>query len=352
MSRYNRHIILSEIGQQGQDKLLQAKVLVIGAGGLGCPILQYLAAAGIGKLGLMDFDKVELHNLQRQVLFGASSLGENKALAAKRRLADLNDSISIEAYPERLDAENAIALFKAYDIIVDATDNFESRYLINDAAIITGKPVVFGAIYKFEGQLAVFNYKEGPSYRCLFPEQPKQNSLLNCDEAGVLGVLPGIIGSMQANEVLKLILGIGKVLSGQMLSYNALTHQSSILTIPKTDVKIDATLSAFNNKNKTNCEILGDEISIERALAKSNVQFIDVREPDEMPQISHMNLLSIPLNTLESRIDRIPISAEKIIFCQTGVRSRKAISILKKHKISNCYSLQGGAQDIYEHFNS
>ena len=221
MNRYSRHIALSEIGQAGQNKLLNAKVLVIGAGGLGCPILQYLAAAGVGNIGIVDFDTIELSNLQRQVLFGSASIGLNKAEAAKTRLQDLNNTISITAYPKKLTHQNSLSLFKNYDIIVDGTDNFETRYLINDAAIITNKPVVFGAIYKFEGQVSVFNYKAGPSYRCLFSNQQEKEQSGHCEDLGVLGVLPGIIGSMQANEVLKMILEIGNILSGKLLLYNA-----------------------------------------------------------------------------------------------------------------------------------
>ena len=227
MNRYNRHIILSEIGQIGQDKLTNAKVLVVGAGGLGCPILQYLAAAGIGTLGVIDFDVVDESNLQRQILFGTSSLKQNKAIAAKKRLEDLNDTITINAYPYQLDYQNALDLLIQYDIVVDGSDNFETRYLVNDACIITNKPLVFGAIYKFEGQLAVFNYENGPSYRCLFPNPPKKDSVPNCSEIGVLGVLPGIIGTMQANEVLKIILSIGNTLSGKLFCFNALTLQNS-----------------------------------------------------------------------------------------------------------------------------
>ena len=243
MSRYSRHIILSEIGQEGQNKLSKAKVLVIGAGGLGCPVLQYLTAAGIGCIGIVDFDIVEISNLQRQVLFGTSSLGENKAEAAKKRLEDLNDTISITAYSEKLTHKNAIDLFNQYDIIVDGTDNFATRYLVNDAAIITNKPLVFGAIYKFEGQVSVFNYNNGPSYRCLFPSPPKKDAIPNCSEIGVLGVLPGIIGNMQANEVLKIILGLGKVLSGELLCYNALNNQIVTLKIKRSASTIETILS-------------------------------------------------------------------------------------------------------------
>jgi len=250
MSRYNRHIILSEIGQAGQDKISNAKVLVIGAGGLGCPILQYLTAAGVGSIGIVDFDVVDISNLQRQVLYGTSTLGKNKAEAAKQRLEDLNDDVSIIAYPEKLTHKNAVNLFQQYDIIVDGTDNFETRYLVNDACIITSKPLVFGAIYKFEGQVSVFNFKNGPSYRCLFPNPPEKDSVSNCSEIGVLGVLPGIIGAMQANEVLKIILELGNTLSGKLLCYNALTLQNSILKINRSEETIQSILKHKENFHK------------------------------------------------------------------------------------------------------
>ena len=242
MSRYNRHIILSEIGQAGQDKISNAKVLVIGAGGLGCPILQYLTAAGVGSIGIVDFDSVNISNLQRQVLFGTSTLGKNKAEAAKQRLEDLNDEISIVAYPKKLTHCNAVDLFHKYDIIVDGTDNFETRYLVNDACIISNKPLVFGAIYKFEGQVSIFNYKNGPSYRCIFPHPPEKGSIPNCSEVGVLGVLPGIIGAMQANEVIKIILELGNMLSGKLLCFNALTLQNSIIRISRSEKTIQSVL--------------------------------------------------------------------------------------------------------------
>ena len=236
MNRYDRHIILSEIGQEGQDKISNARVLVIGAGGLGCPVLQYLTAAGVGTIGIIDFDVVELSNLQRQVLFGTSSLAQNKALAAKERLQDLNSDISIIAYQEPLTYQNAITLFRQYDIIVDGSDNFETRYLVNDACVITNKPLVFGAIYKFEGQVSVFNYNSGPSYRCLFPELPNNTNQLNCSEIGVIGVLPGIVGTMMANEVLKIVLGFENILSGILLCYSAKTSETTSLKIIKNHV--------------------------------------------------------------------------------------------------------------------
>jgi len=355
MSRYNRHIILSEISQTGQDKLSKAKVLVIGAGGLGCPILQYLAAAGVGTLGIMDFDTVELSNLQRQILFGTSSLGKNKAEAAKHRLEDLNDTISITAYPERLTHQNAIALFDQYDIIVDGTDNFETRYLINDAAIITNKPFVFGAIYKFEGQVSVFNYNEGPSYRCLFSKQPKNNAL-NCSEVGVLGVLPGIIGTMQANEVLKIILEIGSVLSGKLLCYNALTLQSSILNINRSEEEINKVLhekDSFSVKNMSiDCDSKLKDISIKDVLITKNIQFIDVRETHELPKIEAMEVLSIPLGDLENNLDKIDLAKEKMIFCQSGIRSKQAVYKLEHLNVANCYAIKEGVAEIKEHLGN
>ncbi len=191
MDRYSRHIILSEIGREGQDKLSEAKVLVVGAGGLGCPVLQYLTAAGIGTLGIIDFDVVEVSNLQRQILFGSASIGQNKATAAKDRLSDLNNTVVINAYPYRLNYQNALELFEQYDLIVDGTDNFETRYLINDAAVLTDKSIVFGGLYKFQGQVSVFNYDDGPTYRCAFPSKPKKDSVPNCSEVGVLGCFTG-----------------------------------------------------------------------------------------------------------------------------------------------------------------
>ena len=356
--RYNRHIILSEIGPVGQDKISNAKVLVIGAGGLGCPILQYLAAAGIGSIGIIDFDTVEISNLQRQVLFGTSALGKNKAEAAKQRLEDLNDSISISAYAEKLTHQNAINLFNQYDIIVDGTDNFDTRYLVNDACIIANKPLVFGAIYKFEGQVSVFNYNNGPSYRCLFPNKPENGAILNCSEIGVLGVLPGIIGTMQANEVLKIILGIGKVLSGQLLCFNALTLHNTILKIKRNDKAIQSVLEGketFNEKQTDfSCEIDVIDVSIKSVLLKENIQIIDVREVNEHPKIENLPITYIPLSELENNLDKIDLEKEKYLFCQSGLRSKKAVSILNALNIKNCFSIVEGALIIkkqYQNFN-
>ncbi|MBN4085261.1 HesA/MoeB/ThiF family protein [Flavobacteriaceae bacterium AH-315-B10] len=353
MNRYNRHIILSEIGQKGQDKLNNAKVLVIGAGGLGCPVLQYLTAAGIGTIGIIDFDIVTESNLQRQVLFGSSSLEKNKAIAAKERLMDLNNTIKINTYPEKLTHKNALELFKDYDIIVDGTDNFATRYLINDASIITNKPLVYGAIYKFEGQVAVFNFQNGSSYRCLFPTPPKEGAIPNCSEIGVLGVLPGIIGSMQANEVIKIILGLGNILSGKLFCYNTLTTETSTIIINRNTSEINKVLSKKedfqNTTEEINCDFQVPEISIEEAFKKKNVQFIDVRESSELPKVEALNPIYIPLSELENNLEQIDLEKEKMIFCQAGIRSKKAVSILQKHNINNCYSVKEGALGILDY---
>ena len=356
MDRYNRHIILSEIGQTGQDKLSKAKVLVVGAGGLGCPVLQYLTAAGVGTIGIIDFDVVETSNLQRQVLFGSSSLGQNKADAAKNRLSDLNDSITIISYPEKLTFQNAIELFNQYDIIVDGTDNFETRYLINDACVITNKPLVFGAIFKFQGQVAVFNYNNGPTYRCAFPNMPKQGEIPNCSEVGVLGVLPGIIGTMQANEVLKIILGIGEVLSGKLLCYDVLTNEKFTIKVEKSEKGIKDILKSSRDFNKQKmdsvCEVENFEDSIKEFLNQENVQFIDVREVNEQPKVEGIPVTSIPLSSFLEHLDLIDSDKKKAIFCQSGIRSKMAVFILNKHNIHDCYSINEGASEIIEILNN
>lgn len=355
MDRYNRHIILSEIGHKGQKKLSKSKVLVVGAGGLGCPLLQYLAAAGIGTLGIIDYDIVELSNLQRQILFGTSSLGKNKANEAKAKLQDLNQTINIIAYPVQLTFQNAIELFDQFDIIVDGTDNFETRYLINDACVITNKPLVFGAIYKFQGQVAVFNYNNGPSYRCAFPDKPKTGEVPNCSEVGVLGVLPGIIGTMMANELLKIVLGIGNILSGEIRYYDALSNLNQIIKIQRNETVIESVIlnkNDFQNQKMNNiCSSEVIEVSIEEFLNRPNIQFIDVRERHEQPKIINFNVIEIPLSVLENQLDLINRDEEKAVFCQSGIRSKTAVTILKKHQIKNCYSIKEGASEIIGYIN-
>ena len=354
MNRYNRHIILSEIGLEGQHKINMAKVLVVGAGGLGCPVLQYLAAAGIGTLGIIDFDIVSESNLQRQVLFGSSSLGINKAIAAKKRLEDLNTSITIHAYPKKLNYKNAISFFKEYDIIVDGTDNFKTRYLVSDACIITKKPLVYAGIYKFEGQVSVFNYNNGPSYRCLFPTPPRAEEIPNCSEIGVLGVLTGIIGSFQANEVIKIILNLGKILSGKVLYYNSLSHLFKLIKVSRSEKEIQKAIDSkpyFESLGEDlNYDVLSKLITIKEAITRKNTQWVDVRNKNKNPTINHPKILQIPFNNLENNVDKLDANKEQIIFCQTGITSKKAISILQKNHFKDSFSLKNGALEVMNHF--
>lgn len=351
MERYNRHTILPEIGEQGQEKLNKAKVLVIGAGGLGCPVLQYLTAAGVGCIGIVDFDTVDESNLQRQILFGTTSLGENKALAAKESLSNLNPLVTINEYQYKLSSENALELFSQYDIVVDGTDNFASRYLINDASVISNIPLVYGAIYKFDGQVSVFNYQGGPSYRCLFPEPPKAGSTANCSEVGVLGVLPGIIGTMQANEVIKIILNLGKVLSGELLCYNTLDCSFTKLNLERNNSEIDKIIAKkddfVNHIYEMSCEIETTTLSIKEALLRDNVQFIDVREHYEQPKIEELNPTYIPLSEIEDSLDKLDKTKAKIFFCKAGVRSQNAVYILQQYGITNIYSITDDIMTIF-----
>ncbi len=345
MSRYSRHISLKEVGAEGQEKIGASKVLVIGAGGLGSPILQYLTAAGVGTIGIVDFDVVEESNLQRQVLFGTTSIGRNKAEVAKEILSNLNPTIKIKSYRQKMNPENIANIVIPYDIIVDATDNFASRYLINDAAVILEKPLVYGAIYKFEGQVSVFNYKDGPSYRCVFPIPPKEGSVPNCSEVGVLGVLPGIIGTLQANEVLKIILDMGELLSGKLYCFNALNNQSHTINVGRNQLEIDKVKLRGHNFEIVEplfyCTSPVSEVSLENN-SEEYVQYIDVRELHEQPRIHMECLLEIPLENLMNQIKTISKEKRVIVFCKSGARSKQAVAMLQEHGITDCYSLKGG----------
>ncbi|PCI98395.1 MAG: hypothetical protein COB15_06175 [Flavobacteriales bacterium] len=359
-NRYSRHILLDKVGLEGQEKLKSAKVLVVGAGGLGCPVLQYLTAAGVGTIGIIDFDRVDATNLQRQVLYTVADIGENKAVTAKNRLTQLNPHINFDVYPEKLTTKNALNLFSNYDIVVDGTDNFSTRYLVNDACVITNKPLIYGAIYKFEGQVSVFNYKNGPTYRCLFPEPPKAGSVPNCSEIGVLGVLPGLIGAQQANEVIKLILEIGEPLSGKLLTYDSLNNSFLTLKINRSEEEV---LKVLNNSAdfenidydffcgiKTNNDL--KEISVEglKSMLESSEDFqiLDVRGEWEQPRIDvstsvNGQLLVAPLNELENFIDKISKDKKVVVVCQHGIRSVAAIEHLENnYDFENLINLENG----------
>lgn len=339
--RYSRHLILAGFGEAAQQQLKSARVLVIGAGGLGCPALLYLAAAGIGYLGIVDDDKVQRSNLQRQVLYTEEDLGTPKVVAAKKRLSSLNPSIEIEAIEERVDKHNVLPLVRNYDLVVDGTDNFTTRYLLNDACVILGKPLVYGAIYKFEGQVSVFNLADGPTYRCLFPEPPSDANL-SCSQVGVLGILPGIIGVWQANEVIKLITGIGMPLKGKLLSFNLLNNETQCFNFKAIPENKNITyLGTYDDF----CTITAREIDRETLtqwLLQKEVQLIDVREEIEY-NLSHMGGKNIPLSLLENRLNEINPSLITVVHCQSGTRSKKAIAVIKDFYPSiEIYNLQGG----------
>ena len=352
--RYHRQIILPEFGEEGQQKLLKAKVLVIGAGGLGCPALQYLTAAGIGKIGIVDDDTVALNNLHRQVLYSVNDIGLSKAERATHILQQLNPGISIISYNERLDNQNTLMLFEEYDIIIDGTDNFSTRYMINDACVLLNKPLVYGAISQFEGQVSVFRNgnKDDVNYRDIFPDPPKEGEILNCAEAGVLGVLPGIIGTMMANETIKLIAGIGEPLIDQLFTYNALNNQVYQLSLSSR--KETRSLIPKNEKEflKTDYEWLCaaqkqeaeiDPDTFNNVVAGGDVDVIDVRELHEMPAVNEFDHIRIPLAQLADNISLMR-SDTLIAFCQSGKRSLQAAKILSGifGETKKVYSLRGG----------
>lgn len=354
--RYQRQISLKELGESGQQKLKNSKVLVVGAGGLGCPALLYLAGAGIGHIGIVDFDLVSLSNLHRQVLFSVHDIGLSKSLRAGDILGKLNPDIEIEVFNQKLDNSNALEILVGFDIILDGTDNFASRYLINDACVLLNKTLVYGAISRFEGQLAVFNKastsaKIPANYRDLFPLPPADDEVLNCEEAGVIGVLPGIIGTMMANETIKLITGIGDPLLNPLLSFNSLNNQFfeiELLVKPETIKMIPEnadSLKAFNYHwfctIPSNFELKHDDF--ERIMHEQDILIIDVREQGEEPLIADFKHIHIPLSHLKEQIPDI-VAQTIVLFCQSGKRSSSAAEMLSKHygQSRKIYSLKDG----------
>lgn len=333
-NRYTRQEILPQVGEAGQAKIRQAKVLIIGLGGLGCPVAQYLTGAGIGELGLIDGDLVEASNLHRQLLYTEADLGKPKVEKAKEHLLAINSEVKIETYVEAFNAHNALTLLSGYDIIVDATDNFQSKYLINDACMKAGKPWVYGSIYKFQGQLAVFNFENGPSLRCAFPQAGATE--ISCEETGVLGVLPGVLGTLQAAEVLKMILGIGEVLSGKLKLTDLLKPSETYLKIRRNETAIQEQIKKELTEMKFFCEF-----------KNKNRRYLDVRESHEMPQPADIILQKIPLKELAERHAEIPRTEEVHVFCQSGARSQKAIELLEKEfGFHNLINVPGGIQSL------
>src|SRR5580692_3633540 len=356
--RYSRHLIMPEVGMEGQLKLKNAKVLLIGTGGLGAPLGLYLAAAGVGKLGLVDFDVVDFTNLQRQIAFGSSDVGKSKAKSAQARLSDLNPAIEIQAYELQLDSSNALELFKDYDIIVDGTDNFPTRYLVNDACILLGKPNVYGSIFRFEGQITVFGMPAGPCYRCLYPEPPPPGLVPSCAEGGVLGVLPGIVGSIQAMETIKLILGRGDNLIGRLLLFDALGMKFRELKLRKNPNcpmcgehrTINKLIDYYEFCGVRGEEAPGPNVQVPEIAPKElkarldrgdDLYILDVREPHEY-QICNLNGHLIPLGELPRRVHELDSSREIVAHCRSGKRSAEAVDFLRKAGFRKILNLKGG----------
>jgi molybdopterin/thiamine biosynthesis adenylyltransferase/rhodanese-related sulfurtransferase len=353
--RYRRHLQLSEIGEAGQERLRQARVLVVGAGGLGCPILQYLAAAGVGTLGLVDDDKVELTNLPRQILYGAEDVGQPKIEAAARALRRLNDLPTYQLHPFRVSPANVRELVAGYDVVVDGSDNFPTRYLLNDACVSLGKPLVSGAIYKFEGQVSVFNYQGGPTYRCLFPEPPTAAEAPDCNTTGVLNVLPGLIGTVQATEALKVVLGLGDVLSGRLWVLDTLSFQSRTLRFKRDAVQSLINLDTANPADYFDSSCAPEAPAIP-SLTASELQaqlastepplLLDVRGPVEHARRHLAGALLLPLPQLSDRAAEVPRHRPVVVYCQSGVRSAKAVELLQRDfGYTNLVTLSGGLED-------
>lgn len=358
--RYSRHLLMPEVGLEGQRKLKGASVLVIGTGGLGSPASLYLTAAGVGHIGLVDYDVVDASNLQRQIVHGTGMLGTRKVESARQRLLDLNPHIQVDAYDEPFTSENAIRIGEGYEVIVDCSDNFPTRYLTNDLCVLTSKPNVFGAIYRFEGQASVFDARCGPCYRCLFPEPPPPGLVPTCAEGGVFGVLPGVIGAIQATETLKLLLGVGETLIGRLLLYNALEMSFEHVKLKKNpECKVCGTrpeitglidyaefcgVPSFDHPyepRETGQEITPQEVA-ERLRSGFPLQLIDVREPHELEISCIQAAINIPLGQLARRIAELDSAQETVVLCRSGIRSAQACELLSYAGFCMVKNLRGG----------
>ena len=368
VARYSRHLIMPEVGMEGQKRLKAASILLIGAGGLGSPLGLYLAAAGVGRLGLVDFDVVDFSNLQRQVLHGTADVGRPKLQSARDRIAAINPEVQVDLYETHLTSANAMQIFAPYDVIIDGTDNFPTRYLVNDACVLLKKPNVYGSIFRFDGQASVFYPGQGPCYRCLYPEPPPPGEVPSCAEGGVLGILPGLIGCIQATEAVKLILGSGSPLVGRLLLYDALQmsfREFKIRRNPKCPVcgdkptvtklidyeqfcgvrgaepAVSKETAAMGANGQSAGEITPEELK-QRLDAGDKVFILDVRNPPEYEICRIAGSTLIPLPTLPQRLDELDRSRELIVHCKSGMRSQQAIGILRQAGFTNLKNLKGG----------
>ena len=359
VARYSRHLIMPEVGMDGQLKLKSASVLCIGAGGLGSPVAMYLGAAGVGRIGIVDFDVVDYSNLQRQVIHGTPDVGRSKLDSARDRLNAINPEVTVETHDVALSSENALELLANYDVIVDGTDNFPTRYLVNDACVILGKPNVYGSIFRFEGQASVFATKDGPCYRCLYPEPPPPGLVPSCAEGGVLGILPGVVGTIQATEAVKLIIGVGEPLINRFMIYDALRMKFRELKLRKDpDCPVcgeTPTVTELIDYEQF-CGITGaatEDVSSEaldttvedlktRIDGKDEVLVLDVREPQEFQICRIPGSTLIPLNDLPQRLAELEGYKDMVVHCKSGVRSAKAVKLLHEAGFSDAKNLRGG----------
>ena len=360
IQRYSRHLIMPEVSMEGQLKLKEAKVLVVGAGGLGAPLISYLAAAGVGTLGIVDFDTVDYTNLQRQVIFSTDDVGTTKLKAAASRIKALNPHVKVVPYETRLTSDNALDIIKDYDLVVDGTDNFPTRYLVNDACVMLGVPNVYGSIFRFDGQLSIFGTEDGPCYRCLYPDPPPPGLVPSCAEGGVLGVLPGIVGALQASEAIKMLLGKGKPLIGRLLLFDALKMKFRELEVrknpdcpvcgdhPTITHLIDYEQFCGIRGEEEEADDLGDEWEIEPLQLKEELDhgkdifILDVRKPEEY-QISRIEGSTlIPLNELPERVAELDTSNEIVVICRSGARSAKAVEFMRDAGFRKIKNLVGG----------
>jgi adenylyltransferase/sulfurtransferase len=357
--RYSRHVILPEVGMEGQLKLKQARVLMVGAGGLGAPLGLYLAAAGVGRIGIVDFDVVDVTNLQRQVIHGSSDVGRKKLDSAADSMREINPNVQVDRFDTALTSANALAILKDYDLVVDGTDNFPTRYLVNDACVLTGKPNVYGSIFRFEGQATVFAYRGGPCYRCLYREPPPPGLVPSCAEGGVLGILPGLIGLVQATEAVKVILGIGETLSGRLLLYDALAMRFRELKLrrdpdcpvcgdhPSIHELIDyQQFCGIPKQPATQAAPSEGQMDVTELRAKidrgDRFTLLDVREPHEYTIGRIPGSRLIPLGELPKRVGELDPAGEIVVHCKSGVRSAKAVAFLTKAGFANVSNLTGG----------
>jgi sulfur-carrier protein adenylyltransferase/sulfurtransferase len=365
--RYGRHLLMPEVGLEGQKKLKSSSVLLVGAGGLGSPLALYLAAAGVGRLGIVDFDVVDQSNLQRQVLHGTESIGKPKLQSAAERIFSINPYVKVEPYETRLTSANALEILRNYDVIVDGTDNFPTRYLVNDACVLLHKPNVYGSIFRFEGQVSVFDAERGPCYRCLYSEPPPPGLVPSCAEGGVLGVLPGIIGTLQASETVKLLLGIGEPLIGRLVLFDALKTDFRELKLRKNpDCPICGTHPTIHTliDYEAFCGIMpqtvasghgADEITVEELKKRldehTDIFILDVREPHEY-EIANLGGYLIPLNDLANRVNELDSSKEIVVHCASGIRSARAVNFLAEVGFKKVRNLVGGINAWAEKIDS